>query len=125
MNTWLEMSRDQVHGGPGWGFGECLWVPARKRNGARSRYWDTLREVRTDDVIVHLLGRAEQSAFVACSVAATDGEETRERPPQPGTWGFSDSFLRVRLRDFTPFDLPLPLRPLFSSREEAFRRFFL
>lgn len=51
--AWLEYSKDPGHGGPGWGFGECLWAPRYRGSNpsAKSRwaYWDTLQKIQPGD----------------------------------------------------------------------------
>jgi putative restriction endonuclease len=125
VQTWLEMSREEAHGGDGWAFGECLWVPARKKDGTRWPYWDNLRRVRKGDVIVHLKGKDVDAAFVGSSIATSDGMETRNRPPNPQDWAFAKSFLHVPLRDFAFFSAPVNLRGIFRARNEELRRYFL
>jgi hypothetical protein len=83
------MSREEAHGGDGWAFGECLWVPSLKKDGTRWPYWENLRHVRQGDVIVHLKGKEGAAAFVGSSIAASDGAETQNRPPTPQDWGFA------------------------------------
>jgi hypothetical protein len=78
---WLEMSRDEFHGGGSWAFGQSLWSPSRKTNGARWAFWETLLRVGADDPVLHLRGKGDDAAFVGFSTAATDGFETSDRPP--------------------------------------------
>src|SRR5215203_5558141 len=42
---WLEMSRDEAHGGGSWAFGQSLWSPSRKTNGTKWAFWETLLHV--------------------------------------------------------------------------------
>ena len=78
---WLEMSRDEVHGGGSWAFGQSLWSPARKKNNTSWAFWDTLLRVETHDPILHLRGKDKSAAFVGISTAAADGFETADSPP--------------------------------------------
>src|SRR5215213_5459026 len=78
---WLEMSRDEAHGGGSWAFGQSLWSPSRKTNGTKWAFWDTLLHVKTDDPVLHLRGKGDRATFVAFSTAAADGFETSDRPP--------------------------------------------
>jgi len=123
---WLEMSRDPVHGGGDWEFGQCLWSPSHKKGNAAGAwpFWDNLRRVREADVVLHLRGKDAKVAFVGTSTADGDGFETHERPPMPGQWTFARSFKRVDLKDFTPFLDSIPLRPLFAERSSEFRSYF-
>ena len=121
---WLEMSRDEVHGGGSWAFGQSLWSPSRKTNGTRWAFWETLLRVETGDPVLHLRGKGDSAAFVAFSTAADDGFEASERPPSPGGWGYARSFYRVLLRDFTPIADPMLLQDAFERRDIELRRYF-
>src|SRR5829696_5989833 len=114
---WLEMSRDEVHGGGSWAFGRSLWSPSHKTNDARWAFWDTLLHVETGDPVLHLRGKGHRAAFVAFSTAAADGFETSHRPPSPGVWSYARSFYRVPLRNFTP--LKIACRSATFSRGET------
>jgi hypothetical protein len=112
---WLEMSRDDVHGGGSWAFGQSLWSPSRNTNNTKWAFWETLLRVDTDDPVLYLRGKGDSAAFVAFSTAAADGFETSDRPPSPGEWGYARSFYRVPLRDFTPLADPMLLRDVFGG----------
>lgn len=126
---WLEMSRDQAHGGASWGFTHSLWSPTRKLKkdgslGGRWPCWDNLLKVRTGDLVLHLRDNQDGlGAFVGYSTAETDGFETFEHPPNPGSWGYSESFYRVLLKDFSPFPGPIQLSDVFSAQEKALRAY--
>lgn len=126
---WLEMSRDTVHGGPGWGFGECLWSPTYKKtqNGARPTwpYWETVSRVRAGDPVLHLRGSWPETAFVGTSTAAAEGYRTQARPPVPGQWAYAREFYRVELRDFVRLSQPLSLSQVFQSRGAGIREFIV
>jgi putative restriction endonuclease len=112
---WIEMSQDEAHGGKGWGFSEYLWCPGHKDPKGKSAYWELLREVEKDDVVLHLRGEHERAAFVGYSVAEAGCIETTQRPPQPGRWAYATNFLRVPLKDFLPFHKPLPVYDVFAK----------
>lgn len=103
---WIEMSRDEVHGGGEWGFKKCLWSPAYKQGklGGSWLFWNNILQVKQGDIVIHLRGKGHKAAFVGYSVAATDGHRTLERPPQPGTWDYATSYFRVLLENFHPFN---------------------
>lgn len=122
---WLEMSRDETHGGGSWGFGQCLWSPSRKTDGTRWSFWETLLDVKVGDPILHLRGKGNSAAFVGFSVAAADGFATEDRPPAPGEWGYADTFYRVPLQEFTLLSSPVLLREVFSRRDGELRTYFL
>ena len=119
------MSRDETHGGGSWGFGQCLWSPARKTNGTRWAFWESMLDVEAGDSILHLRGKGIDAAFVGLSVAAADGFATEDRPPAPGDWGYADTFYRVPLQEFTPLAPLLLLREIFTRRETELRTYFL
>ncbi len=122
---WLEMSRDEAHGGGSWAFGQSLWSPSRKTNRTKWAIWETLLHVETDDPVLHLRGRGDRATFVAFSTAAADGFETSDRPPSPGAWSYARSFYRVPLRDFTPLADPMLLRDIFRRRDAELRSYFI
>ena len=113
---WLEMSRDESHGGGDWGFTHSLWSPTRKKDGYRWAFWDSVSNVRDGDSVVHLRGKGKTAAFVGHSTADGDGSVTDERPPAPGEWDFTKQFYRVKLRDYSPFESPLSLPHVFNTR---------
>jgi putative restriction endonuclease len=121
---WLEMSRDEVHGGGSWAFGQSLWSPSHKTNDTKWAFWETLLRVETDDPVLHLRGKGDSAAFVAFSTAAADGFETSDRPPSPGEWSYARSFYRVPLRDFMPLADPMLLQDVFGRRDAELRRYF-
>ena len=121
---WLEMSRDAVHGGPGWEFTQCLWSPTHKHPKGRWPYWEALTTVQKDDVGFHLRGEDDDAAFVGCSGADSIGYQVEEKPPYPGQWAYADSFYRVPLTGYTSFPDPVPLKSLFAEREQPLRAYF-
>lgn len=121
---WLEMTRTEEHGGPGWGLGECLWSPTHKNPKGKWGYWETLRQVRRDDVVLHLVGKTHRQAFTGYSIAAEDGQETKRRPPKAEEWGYADSFYRVRLRNYEPFVNAIKLDEIFAVQEIKLREYF-
>lgn len=121
---WLEMSRDEVHGGGLWGFGQCLWSPTKKTNGASWAFWETLRRVDAGDFVVHLRGKGKRAAFVGFSTAATAGRETKDRPPEPGEWADATSFYHVALQDFVPLDPQRLLSEAFEDSDTELREYY-
>jgi putative restriction endonuclease len=122
--VYLEMSRDESHGGGSWGFTNCVWSPTRKENGAKWPFWSKVLEIEQGDVIIHLRGVQPHAQFVGYSVAETDGFETRKRPPDPGQWGFSENFNRADLRNFIPFHNPILLTEVFDQQRNELRSYF-
>lgn len=121
---WLEMSRDEVHGGGEWGFTKCLWSPSRKSNGSRWAFWETLLQTQEGDLVLHLRGKGDQAAFVGFSSVEIGGFETSERPPRPGPWGYAQSFYRVFLCNFVPFSNSIALNDVFDEKREQLREYF-
>ena len=121
---WLEMSRDDEHGGGHWGFSQCLWSPVLKQNGAKWGYWEALAKVQEGDSVLHLRGRGPTAELAGFSTAALDGFATSENPPNPGQWGWSTSFYKVLLEDYTPFENPLSLQSIFSSKNESLTNYY-
>lgn len=121
--AWIEMSRDPVHGGGSWSFGQCLWSPTRTQDGRQWAYWSALQAVQPGDLIIHLRGRQPNAHFVAISIAETPVEITGERPPDPGAWAWSLQFFRVFLRDYDPFVAPVPLDVIFREKQQELRAY--
>lgn len=36
--VWIEMSRDEIHGGGEWGFKKCIWSPAYKKGDLKGSW---------------------------------------------------------------------------------------
>ena len=120
---WLEMSRDEVHGGDGWEFGRCVWSPTHKKNGSRWAFWSLILDSKVDDIVIHLQGK-NNAAFVGYSTVSSNGIESANQPPEPGDWGYS-SFYRADLEQFTPFPSPIPLENIFQSKDDELTNYFL
>ncbi|MDX8458191.1 HNH endonuclease [Mesorhizobium humile] len=121
---YLEMSRDDVHGGGSWGFTKCIWAPVRKENGGSWPFWSKVGDVEAGDLILHLRGVPPSAEFVGYSIAASNGYSTVDRPPEPKGWSFSDAFYRADLEQFTPFEAPVNLNDLFKVRREPLEAYF-
>lgn len=114
---YLEMSRDEQHGGGTWGFTNCIWAPTEKKGaGGRWPFWEKVLQVREGDTIVHLRGVPPGARFVGYSTASGDGFQTTRRPPDPGEWSYAEAFYRADLTGFTPFHQPISLSQIFLTR---------
>jgi putative restriction endonuclease len=125
----LEMSRDEVHGGGTWAFTNCLWSPTLKRpnkSGRQDRwaYWEKLLSVRAGDTVFHLQGKPPKAYFVGYSTASSDGFETTRRPPDPGEWAYAESFYRVDLTNYTPLHTPIHLDKVFAGKRQQLEVYF-
>lgn len=121
---WIEMSRNSSRQQNDWGFTKSLWSPTHTTDNRTWAYWELLRQVRAGDIVVHLQGKGHDAEFVGYSSAATDGFETRDRPPEPGRWDFARSFYRVRLENFFEFADPIRLDDVFDVREAELRAYY-
>lgn len=122
---YLEMARDEVHGGGDWSFKECVWAPTRKRDGKGSwPFWNKVGEIIKGDTIVHLRGKHKKAAFVGYSTATTDGYVTKHKPPAAGAWDYSEEFFRADLGEFIPFGEPYLLSDIFRNRRIALEEYF-
>lgn len=122
---WIEMSRDKIHGGGEWGLKKCLWSPAYKQGPRRSSwlFWNNILQVKQGDIVIHLCGKGHTAAFTGYSVAATDGHETLECPPQPGVWGYATSYFRALLKDFQKFNKEIMLDDFFTTHKDTLERY--
>ena len=121
---YLEMSRDEVHGGGGWGFPNCVWAPSARRGGGSWAFWKKVAGVKVGDVIIHLRGKPPHAIFAGHSVASSNGYLTEERPPDPGQWDFAKTFYRADLDHFTPFQDAPNLTDVFSTRRTQLEAYF-
>lgn len=122
---WIEMSRDEIHGGGEWGFKKCLWSPAYKKGNLKGSwlFWNNILQVKQGDIVIHLRGKGHDAAFVGYSVALTDGHETLEFPPQPGIWSYATSFFRALLTDFQPFKNQILLDDFFTLHNNSLKNY--
>lgn len=60
---WIEMSRNEIHGGKGWGYKECVWAPEKKKNGMNWPFWSLIGKVKKGDLIFHLRGIGDNAFF--------------------------------------------------------------
>jgi putative restriction endonuclease len=121
---WIEMSRDEEHGGAGWGFLECLWSPTLNEAGNKQGWWEKQREIRAGDCVLHLRGDGSAASFIGISICASDCEVTNERPSKPGEWGYAQQFFRTRLMEFEALPRPIPLNQVFTEKEVELRTYF-
>jgi putative restriction endonuclease len=121
---YLEMSRDEVHGGGTWAFPNCVWAPTEKEGGGRWPFWEKVLAIRTGDTVLHLRGVTPKAFFVGFSKASGDGFETSKRPPDPKAWSFSSKFYRADLGEFTSFHRPINLRDVFATRTAELEKYF-
>lgn len=121
----LEMSRDEEHGGGTWRFPNCLWAPTEKKDGKNWPFWNKVHAVKSGDTIVHLRGKRPNAHFVGFSTASTDGYIAGSRPPVPGDWAYSPSFFKADLKDFQAFDSPINLDSVFQTRGAELEKYAL
>lgn len=127
MKMWVEMSRDEEHGGRDWAFTKCIWAPTYKKSEGKDKswpFWENVNKVKTGDIVFHLRGKGQRAEFVGCSSAKTDGHETLERPPSPGNWAYCRSFYRSFLSDYIKFNKPINLYQLFKERDTDFKKYY-
>jgi hypothetical protein len=121
---YLEMSRDEQHGGGTWGFTNCVWAPTEKKGeGGSWPFWEKVLQVREGDIVIHLRGKSD-SHFVGYSIAAGDGFRTNKRPPNPGEWAFAEAFYRADLTGFTPFYESISLDQILREGGLALEAYF-
>lgn len=121
---YLEMSRDETHGGGTWAFPNCVWAPTEKEGGGRWPFWEKVFAVRAGDTVLHLRGVSPRAFFVGYSKASGDGFETSKCPPDPKAWSFSSKFFRADLEEFTPFHRPINLENVFITRRLELQDYF-
>jgi putative restriction endonuclease len=118
------MSRDVAHGGGSWAFSKCIWAPTHKQNGGTWPFWSKILSVQAGDTVLHLRGIPPSAEFVGYSFASSAGYETPSRPAALGDWHYATAFYRADLDGFTPFDQPINLMQVFSTRQKALESYF-
>ena len=83
--NYLEMSRDEAHGGGSWAFPNCVWAPTEKDKGGRWPFWSKINGIRPGDIVIHLRGIQPNAKFVGYSSASGNGFITSKSPPDPKT----------------------------------------
>jgi putative restriction endonuclease len=126
---YVEMSRTIRNRTGPWSFPNSVWSPTRKKPdkgklGGRWPFWSKITHVRVGDTIIHLRGITPKANFVGYSTVSSDGFQTASRPPNPGPWGFADSFFRADLTNYTPFHEPINLAALFVDRRQQLDDYF-
>lgn len=122
--AYLEMARDEDHGGGTWAFANCVWAPIKKESGTNWPFWKKVSEIREGDTVFHLRGITPNAFFVGYSTASSNGFQTTRRPPNPGEWAFAEAFFRADLNQFTPFHQPISLTDIFASRSGELNTYF-
>jgi hypothetical protein len=120
----LEMSRDEGHGGGSWAFPNCVWAPTQKKRGGKWPFWTKVGDIREGDIVLHLRGISPNAEFVGYSRASGDGFVTSRRPPDPKAWSYSNQFYRADLEGFTRFHEPINLRHVFEARRKELDNYF-
>ncbi len=120
--VYVEITKSEhQHGGQGWEFGTCLWSPTRNRAGG-DRY-ALMRDPLPRDLVLHFYedtwpdGSTETRLSGASLVAAVVREVSTE-PPSAGQWTGMAPYYRIDLRDYGPFDAPVPLSTLVREYED-------
>ncbi|MDE0621442.1 MAG: hypothetical protein OXH83_07220 [Bryobacterales bacterium] len=121
---YLEMSRDQKHGGGTWRFPNCVWAPTKKRDATSWPFWSKILRISHGDIVIHLRGKPPDACFVGYSTASGDAFITKSRPPDPAKWGFATQFCRANLTDYVDFDQKINLRDVFSTRRSELEAYY-
>ena len=121
---YLEMSRDETHGGGAWKFPNCVWAPTERQGGGSWAFWSKVLQVSQRDVVIHLRGIPPRANFVGYSIATGSGFATRHRPPEPGKWEFAQRYYRADLTDFSRFHRAVNLTDVFAARGPELADYF-
>lgn len=121
---YIEMARDETHGGGTWSFPNCVWAPTEKRGGGSWPFWSKVVQVQEGDTVLHLRGKSPHAYFVGFSTASGNGFETTRRPPDPKEWDYADRFYRADLSEFTPLHQPTNLSDLLVARRVELEAYF-
>lgn len=125
-NIWIEITRsDHNHGGTGWEFGTCLWVPTRNKSN-QDRY-NLMREPKKGDLVLHFYKNnwpdgALETRLCGKSTIASPFKIITKEPPSPGPWGNMPSYYKIELEKYEEFSKPLSLNTLLSYYKGEIRR---
>ena len=112
--VWIEKTKaSHEHGGTGWEFGSCLWSPSA--NAVGHKIYEDMRAIQLGDLILHFyedswFGGEDTYHFCAYSIVSSTCAERTDEPPKAGEWAGRGKYLRVELKNFTPFDKRLRLK---------------
>lgn len=113
-----------IHGGLGWGLGYCLWVPKRDISGGDT--WAIMREVKPNDLIVHLVKRKETEGYKFCGVSLVKKsfKEVNFEPPKPGDYRGMNPFYRIELSNYMAFDNEIPVSTFFKEYNSQLHKIY-
>jgi hypothetical protein len=108
--VWVEITGAELdHGGPGWGFGTCLWSPATDEKGGK-RY-EAMWQPEVGDLVLHFYkypweGGAAYTQLCGFSTVAAPCRVMYAPPPRPGRWQAA-AYYRIDLQSYTPLSARL------------------
>jgi hypothetical protein len=117
---WVEISTDPAHGGAGWGYGECLWVPVTNRSGAR-RYQVMEQPSRRDAVLHFRREPGAETLLAGWSQVMEPARIVEQSPPEPGEWGGRDQYYRIELGGYSPIEPTVSLATLLDDYADQIR----
>lgn len=124
MAMFIEMRRKELQGNGDWSFSKSLWAPSHTDNGRKWNFWNKIKDIKDEDIILHLQGEGRKAFFTGYSIADGDGFETPDKPANVGGWNFSETLYRARLKDFIPFHAPINLYEIFEQRKDLLNDFY-
>lgn len=75
-------------------------------------FYETVKEVKEGDIILHISKRDDIADIRGFSIAKEDWIVTSEKPPKPDDWETSKEFYRVKLKNFNWLEEPINLKKL-------------
>lgn len=119
QNIYIEITNLQ-HGGLGWELGTCLWSP--KYSKSFSQTWKLMKQVKIDDIIIHLVKLDNQYYFYGISTVSSELIETNEEPPLSDKWADMKPYQRINLGNFNKIDHPYPTNQLFYKYNNILKK---
>lgn len=102
-----------IHGGLGWELGSCMWSPVY--NEVNSKSWSLLEQIRTGDIVLHLVKIKDIYHFYGVSIVSSNLIECNDEPPLADIWANKGLYQRINLNNFNMLDNPIPVTEIFSS----------
>ena len=115
---WIEMSREPEERSEKNRMGTCLVSPKYKDNGQTWGFWETMKSIDQEDIVLHLCGKGDEAVFTGYSEVESRVFETVEK-------NSDEVYYRVPLINYTKFDQPINLYTIFKQQKEGLQKYFL
>lgn len=118
QNAFIEItSAEHEHGGKGWEFGKCLWVPVRDASGRRK--YELMLKPQKNDIVIHLFedewdNGVKETKIIGISFVKSKCKIIKTEPPNPGKWRSRGEYYRVDLQYYMGLRMQFSLKNFIS-----------